>query len=486
MADINRSLAVVIGINAYSNGIKPLETAVNDAEKLAKLLKEKYQYEVLLLLDEKATKAQLTDLLENFEDKILRLADGNEVQIKEDDRLLFYFAGHGIASEVQNNTDELAGYLVPQDGQWGAKRTWLQMQRLHDALIHLPCRHLLIILDCCFAGTFRRVRHREAVRGQKLCRKNYERYLSGYARQVITSTAHDERAADSLFGQRDQDISGHSPFAELLLRGLNGEADGNQDGVITARELSFYLETELPNKTTKQTPDLIELKGHQQGDYIFPLPGFNRDQLLTTSKASEKTNPDGSESIEEEDSHKLFTKFLFDDKLLFLTLLLGDEELTKYILNQAGAIPPSLLKYINKLVETLRKNQMINQENYKEFGEEIESISQRADWECEKLVRDDPACENTIRHVMLRMVAVNEPESVHRRVLDNELVYSEQEENARLKKVIAQFCAAHLVVRKQDNQGNGYIEPADDTLVQKWSKVLLWKQQESPILSLWR
>ncbi|HAX76429.1 MAG TPA: hypothetical protein DCY88_11465 [Cyanobacteria bacterium UBA11372] len=487
MPEIKRSLAVVIGINAYSNGIQKLETAVNDAEKIAKLLKEKYQYEVLLLLDEKATKAQLTDLLENFEDKILRLADGNEVQIKEDDRLLFYFAGHGIASEVQNNTDELAGYLVPQDGQCGAKRTWLQMQRLHDALIHLPCRHLLIILDCCFAGTFGQVSHREAVRpAQKVSRENYERLVSGYAQQVITSTAHDERAADSLFGQRDKDISGHSPFAELLLRGLNGEADYNKDGVITAFELCTYLKGELAKKITTQTPGYIQLKRHQNGDYIFPLPGFNRDQLPTTSKASEKTNPDGSESIEEEDSHKLFTKFLFDDKLLFLTLLLGDEDLTKYILNQAGAIPPSLLKYINKLVETLRKNQMINQGNYKEFGEQIESISQRADWECEKLVRDDPACENTIRHVMLRMVAVNEPESVHRRVLDNELVYSEQEENARLKKVIAQFCAAHLVVRKQDNQGNGYIEPADDTLVQKWSKVLLWKQQELRNLLLQR
>ncbi|MFB2982972.1 caspase family protein [Microseira sp. BLCC-F43] len=57
MPEIKRSLAVVIGINAYSNGIQRLETAVNDAEKLAKILKEKYQYEVLLLLDEHASAA---------------------------------------------------------------------------------------------------------------------------------------------------------------------------------------------------------------------------------------------------------------------------------------------------------------------------------------------------------------------------------------------------------------------------------------------
>lgn len=295
--------------------------------------------------------ARLTDLLEDFTDKILHLADGNELQIEADDRLLFYFAGHGIASEAQNNTDELAGYLVPQDGQWGARRTWLQMQRLHDALTQLPCRHLLIILDCCFAGTFGRVRHREVVRrSQKLYRENYERYVSGYAQQVITSTAHDEKAADSLcsFGQRDKDISGHSPFAELLLKGLDGEADYSNDGFITAMELCTYLKGELAKKTTTQTPGYIQLKGHQKGDYIFPLPHFNRAQLPTTSKPSEKTNPD--DSIEEEDSHKLLAKFLFDDKLLFLTLLrqlnmlLGAEDLTKFSLNQAGSIPPSILK----------------------------------------------------------------------------------------------------------------------------------------------
>ncbi len=488
MPEIKRSLAVVIGINAYSNGIRKLETAVNDAEKLAKLLKEKYQYEVLLLLDENATKARLNDLLEDFEDKILRLTNGTELQIEANDRLLFYFAGHGIASEVQNNTDELAGYLVPQDGQWGAKRTWLQMQRLHDALIHLPCRHLLIILDCCFAGTFRRVRHREAVRRQKLCRENYERYLSGYARQVITST--DEKAADSLFGQRDKDISGHSPFAELLLRGLNGEADLIQDGVITARELSFYLETELPKKTTKQTPDLIELKGHQQGDYIFPLPDFDINLLRTTSKPSENTNPDSLESIEE-DSYKLFTKFLYDDKLLFLTLvrqlnmLLGAEELTKSRLNQAEAITPFILKYINKLGQNLRKNQMINQEDDKQLGEISESITQKADWEYEKLVRDDPAYANTIRNVMLRMVAVDRGELPRRRVSDDELVYLDPE-NTRVKQVIARFCAAGLLVKRQGIEGNYYVEPADDILVDKWSKLLLWKQQELRNLLLQR
>jgi hypothetical protein len=38
MADFTHSLALLIGIDAYGNGIPRLTTAVNDATKLAELL----------------------------------------------------------------------------------------------------------------------------------------------------------------------------------------------------------------------------------------------------------------------------------------------------------------------------------------------------------------------------------------------------------------------------------------------------------------
>jgi hypothetical protein len=76
------------------------------------------------------------------------------VNPKSIDRLLFYFTGHGFAQDVLNNADELVGFFLPQDAR-PDENTWLSMLQLHDALIKLPCRHLLILLDCCFAGTFR-------------------------------------------------------------------------------------------------------------------------------------------------------------------------------------------------------------------------------------------------------------------------------------------------------------------------------------------
>lgn len=442
MVEIKRSLAVVIGINQYFNNITPLETAVNDAEKLANLLEEKYNYQVLLLLDKAATQSRLNDLLTTFRDQKLLLANGKELQLQRNDRLLFYFAGHGTPLDEENDTDKPTGYLIPQNGQRDNSNTWISMARLHDCLSELPCRHLLLILDCCFAGTFRwAAGHREVVRRQhqKLYRENYERYLSNRVQQVITSAAHDETAADSTytFGRREKDNSGHSPFAELLIRGLNGEADYTKDGVITAGELWVYLENELFKKNTKQTPELWEFKRHEKGHYIFPLPDFDINLLPSEPKIVQETNTQQNlELVETRDRNK----------------------------------DPS-----NSYIEN----------NEQTLSEVTQDFALRADWEYEQLVKQDNAYAKVIRNIMLRMVALDGNEVSRKRVLDDELVYSEPE-NTLVKQVITRFCAARLLLRGQDTQGNGYIELADDSLVQQWSKLLTWKQQELGNLLLHR
>lgn len=344
MPEFKRNLAVVIGINQYVNGIPELKTAVNDAQKLAQLLEENYQYKVLQLLDEDATKDKLTSLLTAFADQTFPSDNGSKIHLEADDRFLFYFAGHGFAQDGLDNTDGPVGFLVPQDGERN-EETWLKMQQLHDVLIKLPCRHLLIILDCCFAGTFRWAgREREVVRSQKVYRERYDRFIAGLAQQVITSASYDEKATDSLyrFGERG-DNQDHSPFAELLFQALNGEADFTCDGVITATEIYLYLRDKI---TTKQTPELSQLKRHDKGEYIFPVPSFDRNQLQAAPTLDEKTNPyKGLESFEAEDSDKFFGRTNLTQKLQEfvtthkLTVVLGASGTGKSSLVKAGLIP---------------------------------------------------------------------------------------------------------------------------------------------------
>ncbi|MEL7314277.1 MAG: caspase family protein, partial [Cyanobacteria bacterium J06559_3] len=254
-----RSLAIAIGINQYGNGIPALATPVADASAIAQLLKTDHSYHTHLLTEESATLANLQQFLQHTLPQ----------QVKSSDRLIFYFAGHGIAL---NGEDGPEGFLIPQDARLGDTQTYLSMTALQKALTALPCRHFLAIFDCCFAGAFRWSSTRDiSVVPVVIHQERYERFLLDPAWQVITSTAYDQRALDSFTFQDTRgsvkapaSVPGHrhSPFALAVLEALVGQADAFPsatpntpagDGVITATELYLYVR------------DRVEAPTHQRG-----------------------------------------------------------------------------------------------------------------------------------------------------------------------------------------------------------------------------
>jgi uncharacterized caspase-like protein len=183
MTDFTHSLAVVIGIDAYEHGIPPLTTAVNDATRLAEILQAAHGYETLLLTGGAAGLQVTRERLRTLFTEELPARLGN------DDRLLVYFAGHGVALD---GDDGPRGYLVPQDARPGNSTSMLAMTDLHAWLTALPCRHMLAILDCCFAGAFRWTSTRDiGALPEVLHKERYDRYLLSPAWQVLTSAAYD-------------------------------------------------------------------------------------------------------------------------------------------------------------------------------------------------------------------------------------------------------------------------------------------------------
>jgi uncharacterized caspase-like protein len=235
LSQFRSSVAVIVGVNEYRNGIASLTTAVTDARRLADLLRHRYAYEVILL-DSNVTRDTLLKVL-----TVILPA-----KVGPDDRVLFYFAGHGIALEGDNGP---AGYLIPQDAVKGDLTTYLPMKDLQSALDDIKCRHLLVILDCCFAGSLRwsSTRHLLSLPAT-LYRERFDRYLKGRAWQAIASASHRQEALDVLVGPTTGDREaneGHSPFAAALIEGLEGKADlyppaangrSAGDGVVTACE----------------------------------------------------------------------------------------------------------------------------------------------------------------------------------------------------------------------------------------------------------
>ena len=348
MSQFKRNLAIIIGINNYQHGIPSLRTATNDAEKIAKILQRQHKYKVWGLLDSQATLASCLRLLEEFLPN----------KIQESDRLIFYFAGHGIAL---NSDDGPEGFLIPQDARLGDTSTYLPMVRLQRALEKLPCRHFLTILDCCFAGAFRWSSSRKLLAVPEVIhRQHYDRFIEAAAWQVITSASHNQTASDGLAlkDNRDTTNNHHSPFAAALIEALQGGADSSPpgkdgkppgDGVITATELYLYLRDRVEAATqeqgVRQTPGLYPLNKHDRGEYIFFTPGLELN-LTPAPPLDESQNPyRGLESFDREHSQLFFGRQALSEKLYRfvrehpLTIVLGASGTGKSSLVKAGLIP---------------------------------------------------------------------------------------------------------------------------------------------------
>ncbi|MGQ4646075.1 nSTAND1 domain-containing NTPase [Lyngbya aestuarii] len=365
MAEFNRSLAVVIGINEYQDYPK-LQTARYDAERLAEILAIEHKYDYVILVADETYKEYLkgqelpvknkyqptlNDLLNLLSKRL-----PSEINPTKEDRLLFYFAGHGIP----DNSDEgPKGYLVPLDADSKKRDSLLPMQELYKYLAALNCRHFLVVLDCCFAGRFRWSSTRKGGTFPRVIHKeHYDRFINSPAWQAITSASHDQEAFDTLCDSRGTvEGTNHSPFAEGLFRALQGEADvfpasknGQPagDGVITATELYLYLRdhVEIGSKE-RQTPGLWSLPKHERGEYIFLAPGAEL-KLKPAPKVNEKNNPyRGLESFDEEHSQFFFGRKELIKQLLIrvsapkqpLTVVLGVSGSGKSSIVKAGLIP---------------------------------------------------------------------------------------------------------------------------------------------------
>ncbi|WP_017302022.1 caspase family protein [Nodosilinea nodulosa] len=349
-ADFTLNLAIIIGINNYQDGIPALGTARQDAEAIAKTLEQDHHYQVHLITDSDATRENIKRWLETDLPAAMQGVDSS--------RLIFYFAGHGVAL---NGDDGPAGYLIPQNGRLGDVNTYLPMTRVYEALIQLPCRHFLGVLDCCFAGAFcwSSTRKLVPIELSTIHKERFDRFIHDPAWQIITSAAHDQTASDAFDLKDDRGQTGHhSPFAAALIDALQGKADAYPpadldrpagDGVMTATELYMYLrdrvEVATEARSIRQTPGIYPLKKHDKGEYIFLTPG-NPLNLPLAPPLDVSSNPyRGLSSFNEDDKDLFFGRTVLTGQLAefvkahALTVVLGASGSGKSSLVKAGLLP---------------------------------------------------------------------------------------------------------------------------------------------------
>jgi WD40 repeat protein/energy-coupling factor transporter ATP-binding protein EcfA2 len=302
LVNFDRSHAIIIGINEYPDIGKPLTTPVRDARELARVLVDFQGFDPRYVhqLVDNPNKADIEALINTF--KAVEQRDNNAseeasiFEITPKDCLVFYFAGHGLAGDIDGKGP--AGYFLPnntsfQQATLSENDTLLSMDWVFQQLEALNAHHTLLILDCCFAGAFKRVstkRNSLAVGFGPMSEIRFERYKKKRAWQVLASAGPAEKAAD-LISDRGEIIKrlgkegqrNHSPFAIALLDALRGTSaidvkprgKNLGDGVLTCHELFIYLHNEVERLTREdehfepQNPTLITMPRDMGGQFIF-------------------------------------------------------------------------------------------------------------------------------------------------------------------------------------------------------------------------
>ena len=239
----DKSHAVVIGVNDYEKW-PALEFAVNDASSVKKKLQMTGFERITIIFDREATHRRiLTELFHEL-----------PKQVGHNDRVLFYFAGHGQTEDLPNGGKR--GYIIPVDADTSNfTSSAISMEQIRSLSSRIPAKHILYVMDSCYSGL-------------GLSRSyGVSPSMSGYLRKVASMRVIQIVTAGGK-GEQVQEKEGHGLFTTYFLRALDGEADINMDGVVTGTELGAYLRPRVSDASQQaQTPLYGRLEG--EGEFLF-------------------------------------------------------------------------------------------------------------------------------------------------------------------------------------------------------------------------
>jgi len=169
--------------------------------------------------------------------------------------LYVFFAGHGMGSD-----DGKSMFLLPYDGTPALlEDSAIRRDQLFKDIASLNPNSVTVFLDTCYSGSTRESEMLIAAR-PVLIKVNEQEIPDGFA---VFTAASGEQTAKPL-PQVEQGL-----FSYFLMRGLEGEADANQNGKVTAGELHEYTRKNVNRFSSgTQTPEF-------QGD---------RERVLVTFK----------------------------------------------------------------------------------------------------------------------------------------------------------------------------------------------------------
>ena len=257
------SHALIVGVSEYLGGWPTLLGVKRDIEQVKQALEE-HGFHTVVARD--PSRKELMETLEGFI---------NQYGQQADNRLLFYFAGHGHTLKLAFGED--MGYFVPADAPHphqdkpGFLSKGLNMELMQVYAKQIQSKHALFLFDSCFSGSFFSL--------SRAVPRNISYKTSQPVRQFITSGSANEQVPDD------------SVFREQFIAALSGEGDLDEDGYMTGMELGEFLQKKVIIYTQgSQHPQYGKMRNPRldKGDFVFPLK--SSVGLDTSSGFVEKKN----------------------------------------------------------------------------------------------------------------------------------------------------------------------------------------------------
>lgn len=246
-----KTWALVVGISRYaSRNVSPLNFADRDAQLLARFLAtprggDLSPETIVLLTNQQATTAAVR----------YRLADLIR-QIEPQDTLLIYLSGHALGQTPPQSGSNLTYLLTYDADPEDLRATAISALDLRTALDGARSARTLVFLDLCYMSL--------------------GGYLTGSAR---TSNYFELDAAQPGGWAFEDNSLQQGFFSYYLVRGLNGAADQNADGVVSSRELAQYVSLNV----TKGTAGKQDPRSYSTGD--MPLTDVRKSGIVLPEAA---------------------------------------------------------------------------------------------------------------------------------------------------------------------------------------------------------
>lgn len=211
-----KDYALCFGTDRYQQ-FNDLTNPVFDANTIADELKNNYGFK--------------TEVMDNpTSDSILiKIKEYTQKTYKPQDQLFIFFASHGYYDDVYKE-----GYLVATNSLANdpARSSYISYNRLRVLINNIPCKHIFLVMDACFGGTFDQALASSRSIEDANVRKYLAKKLSKETRKYLTSGGKDY-VPDGTPGH-------HSPFAKSLLEAL--ATNGGSDRILVLDEIKLALD----------------------------------------------------------------------------------------------------------------------------------------------------------------------------------------------------------------------------------------------------